>query len=162
MSLILVNMPDVPGEAGTAGFADQIGCLAVRYALDNKVVAATTRTEGVSRHGPIELFHRPDKATPLLKLNASKGTNMGTVVISRVKTINKLPKAVEVLTLTNTFVVRVDLDTPVDPATGEPGEPLETFALEYDGITWAYTHYVGIESKGVTSATYNVATGATE
>jgi type VI secretion system Hcp family effector len=161
MSLILVNISGVPGEANTSGFENQIECLAVRYALDNKVVVAATRTEGVSRHGPIELSHRLDKATPWLKLNASKGTNMGTVEISRVRTIGTQPRAVEALTLTNTFVVRVDLDTPVDPATGEPGEPLETFALEYDAITWAYTPYVNGVSEGVTSANYNVSTGVT-
>ena len=161
MSLTLVNISGVPGEASTTGFENQIECLALRYALDNKVVVAATRTEGVSRHGPIELSHRIDKATPWLKLSASKGTNMGTVDISRVRTIATVPTAVETFTLTNTFVVRVDLDTPVDSATGEPGEPLETFSLEYDAITWSYTPYVNGVSGGVTSANYNVSTGAT-
>lgn len=149
MSTIMVNISGNEGEATLDGYKGQIECLSMRHAIELPIVSGTTRSEGLSRHGPIELIHTVDKSSPTLRFDASKGTKLGNVVISRLRMVGGQMQAVETITLTNAVVVRVDTETPIDPSTNEPGdELLETFALEYSDIAWDQQVFVNNEMKG--------------
>lgn len=154
MSIIMVRIQGVEGEATLAGYQGQIECLSMRHAIDLKIDRSGAETVGEARHGPIELTHSLDKASPSIKLDSCAGRNLGTVTISRLRMISGTPKAVETITLMNAYVVRVDIDTPIDPSTREPGDELmETFSLEYSDIVWDYKHFVNnIEHGTVTGA----------
>lgn len=156
MSNIVVKIDTIPGEAQVADHADEIQCLTMRHAIVQPSVSAAVRVEGTSKHGPIELTHVVDKASPLLREAATMGSNLGTVVISRMSTIGGQPKAVETITLSNAYAVRVDVDTPLNPTSNElVDEPLETFALEYEDITWEHKQFVGQMEQGQTSGTWS-------
>ena len=140
MSDILVKISSIKGESNLAGYAEQIECVSMRHTIDLPVVADNaTRTEGASMHGAVELMHAVDRASPLLRAEALAGTNLNEVVITRMGQIEGETKPVETITLSNVYVVRVDLDAPVDLATMLPvDEPQETFALEYSQIVWNF------------------------
>lgn len=152
MSTILVKIDGVEGEATLAGYEGQIECRSLRHAIVHPLAASGMAhpEEGVSWrgavdswHGPIELAHSVDKASPLLRLAACDGRNLGTVVITRMRPARKAAgtQPAEVIVLGNALLARVDVDTPVDPKTGLPGEePVETFSLEYGEITWDYRY----------------------
>ena len=150
MSNIMVKIAGAPGEADLKGYEEQISCQSMRHAVDLPVVSkGKSRTEGASRHGAIELSHSIDSASPALRLAASAGTNLGKAEITRMRMIGEASVVAEVIKLNNVYVVRVDVQTPLDPVTSEPAEdPTEVFCLEYSDILWNYTHYVDGENKG--------------
>lgn len=157
MSNILVNISTVPGESQQAGYTGQIECFAMNHAIDLPTVTmGASRTGGASRHGAIHLLHSVDKATPGLRHACSAGTNLGTVVISTMQMIEGTSKAVDVHTLSNAYVVRMEMETPVDPSTNKPAEePVETFALEYSAITWDRNRYENGALAGTTSGAWD-------
>ena len=150
MSNIVVKISGVDGESDLVGYEGQIACQSMRHAIDLPVVSrGSARTEGASRHGAIELAHAFDSASPMLRLAASAGTNLGEAVITRMRMVGGTLNVAEVITLTNTYVVRVDVQTPLDPATSEPAEdPVEVFSLEYSDIHWDYKYYVNGSEVG--------------
>ena len=157
MSRIVVKIPTIAGQSTEAGFVAQIQCTAMRHAMSIPVSnTQSTRTGGIATHGSIEMTHRIDKATPGLKLAATKGTGLNTVAITRLKTVAGKPAPVEKWTLSNAYVTRVELDTPVDHATNEPGEPVERFHLAYAGIQWDF-----LEDAANTTGSYNTESGET-
>ena len=162
MSNIMVKIDAIEGEATLGGFEGQIQCSSMRHAIDLPVVAGEIRVEGTSRHGAVELLHPIDTATPSLKLAASVGSNIGTVTITRMRMIGGQARPAEIITLGNVFVVRVDTDTHVDPATREPAdEPVEIFSLEYSDIIWEHKHYVNDAEQGLVSGSWSTATQST-
>ncbi len=140
MSDILVKIESINGESSLTNYDGQIECVTMRHTIDLPVVAtSSTRTEGASGHGAIELTHAIDRASPLLRAEASAGTNLGTVVITRMGMVDGESQAVETITLKNVYIIRVDVETPLDPSTMLPvDEPQETFALEYNEIVWNF------------------------
>ena len=132
----IADTVSIVGEGTRTGFVNQIVCESLHHAIELSVEAATNRTGGAaSRHGMVELTHSIDKATPALRLAAAKGTNLGTVKISRMS--GQTATVLEEIELANAFVGRVDLDTPLDQTNMEPGDNLkETFALLYTKIKW--------------------------
>lgn len=155
MSIFMVNIGTIQGEATQAGFENQIECSSMRHAITLTTVGdGQTRVEGTSRHGPISLSHTIDKASPALKLAAALGTGLGQVTITRLR--NNMPA--ETVTMNNAYVVRIDTDTPLDEATREPAEEAtETFCLEYDAITWEFKHVVNGVEQGQTAGSWSVA-----
>ena len=152
MSDYLVQISAIAGESQLIGYEGQVECLALRHAIDLPVVArGASRVEGTSRHGAIELDHTLDMASPSLRHALSAGTNLGQVVITRMSMAGGEARAVETVTLADVYVVRVDVDTPLNTATGRPGEDLiETFSLEYSEIRWDQKKYVnGVEAGSV-------------
>ena len=143
MSTILVNIPNVNGSSTISGHEDQIECSAVAHAISKQMVAKATRTEGASRHGAIELTHLIDRASPKLKDLATKGTVLDSVMIEEMRMVGEEYQTVYQFQASNAVVVRVEVDTPVDPTTNEPGTPTETFALSYSRLEWTYTPYDG-------------------
>lgn len=141
MSDIQVKIESIIGESDQKGYAGQIDCISMRHAIDMPVVAtSSSRIEGSSVHGPIELTHAIDRATPLLRAEACAGTNLNTVVITRLGQVDGETQPVETITLKNAYVVRVEAETLLDPATMQPAdEPLETFSLEYGEIVWNFS-----------------------
>ena len=109
----------------------------MRHAIDHKITATGGRKVGSSQHGGIELVHFLDKATPKLHQFAAGGNNKSTSTITRVDSSG----VVETIKLYNTYIVRVDVDTPVHAETLLPDDqkPVETFTLEYSKIEWKYT-----------------------
>lgn len=155
MSDILVAVPDLEGESALPGYEGQIECMAMRHAIDLPVVSrGSTRVEGASRHGPVELDHSFDLASAGLRMALSAGQNLGKLTITRMRMLGGASVAAEIITLNNVYVVRIDLDTPVNPATGRSSEdPMETFFLEYGDITWDYKkHANGVEVGSVQGA----------
>lgn len=155
MSDCMVKISGINGESTLTGFNGQIECLAMRHAVDLPVVAqGASRVEGASRHGPIELDHSFDMASASLRLALSAGANVGEVVITRMRMVGGESRPAEIITLGNAYVVRIDVDTPVDATTGRPAEePIETFSLEYSDIRWDYKKYTnGVETGSVQGA----------
>ena len=146
MSNIIVEIPNVPGESTLEGYADQIDCLAIQHGIDMPVVATSTaRTEGVSLHGCVTLYHAVDKASPLLRLKAAQSADLGTVVIRRFRTADGETSPAEIITLGNAQVVAVYLETPLgnESAGSEatPADmPFEVFTLDYTQIKWEYKY----------------------
>ena len=164
MSNIVVKIAGVPGETDLTGFEGQIACQSMRHAIDLPVVSkGATRTEGASRHGAIELSHSIDSASPILRLAASAGTNLGKAKITRMRMIGGASVVAEVIKLNNVYVIRVDVQTPLDPSTSEPAEdPTEVFCLEYSDIHWDYKHFVDGSEKGSVQGSWSTSTLSVE
>lgn len=143
MSDILVQIPNIPGEASETGFQGQIKCDSMRHVVDTPVESTKEmRRGGVSKHGAIELTHSIDLASTLLRLRASDGSSLGTVVISRLISVGEGSKAAETITLSEAKVVRVQVQTPYTPGNAEPhGKLVETFCLGYGAIRWRFQTY---------------------
>ena len=143
MASIFVKISDIPGDATQKGYEKQIQCVAMRHVYKQPLDLSKARKTGQSKHGAIALTHTADKASPLLKKNAmATSNNQGTVVITRLQTGG----VAETIQITNAAVVRVDLETPLSPATLQPGDDLmETFYLDYsDGaIRWSHQNVEG-------------------
>lgn len=134
-----------------------VKCFSMHHAIDQQVGnVSADRITGTSVHGPLEFTHVIDAASPKLRLAACGGTNLGDVTVERQVTGN----TVETITLKNAYIVRIDLETPLNPVTKEPGdEPLESFAFEYSSITWsAATTNVAGAVTGQITAGYSTAT----
>ncbi|MYE22978.1 MAG: type VI secretion system tube protein Hcp [Gammaproteobacteria bacterium] len=157
MSTILVNIPNVNGSSTISGHLDEIECRAIRHAMSKQMVAKATRTEGASRHGAFELTHGIDRATPKLKDLATKGTVHNTVVIEEMRMVGEEYETIYRFDLSNVVIVRVEVDTPVDPTTNEPGELTETFALAYTRVEWTYTPYDGTTKQPAVTGAYPAA-----
>ncbi len=155
MSVIMVKIGTIQGEATQLGYEGQIECTSMRHAITLTTVSdGASRVEGTSRHGPISLSHTIDKASPALKLATAMGTGLGAVTITRMRN----NQVAEVITANNAYVVRIDTDTPLDPATREPAEEaVETFCLEYDAISWEFKHFVNDVEQGQTAGAWSVA-----
>ena len=154
MSNILVNIPNVNGSSTISGHADEIECSAIGHAISKQMVAKATRTEGASRHGAIELTHLIDRASPKLKDLATKGTVLNTVTIDELRMVGEEFQSIYKMELSNAVVVRVEVDTPVDPTTNEPGAPTETFSLTYSKIDWTYTPYDGATKQPAVTGSF--------
>ena len=133
------GLNQIKGGSTLDGYVDQLECTSLRHAVELPVMAKSgVRITGVSRHGTVELTHRIDKASPTLRQALCQNRNLDTVVITRLAT----GKVEETITLLNAVCAQIQIDTPVDRATGEPfDEPVETFCLDYSGIVW--NHNVG-------------------
>jgi len=156
MSNIMVTIPNIEGEV-EGDSAGAIQCDALRHAIELPVYAGTVRVEGTSSHGPVALTHAVDKATPPLRLAASLGTNLGTVNVKVSRVVEGGAQVVEQIDLENASVVRMELDTPLDPATLEPQDaPIETFYLEYSKITWTANKFESGLAAGSVSSAFDV------
>ena len=157
MSDIYVNISDIDGEATAVGYDGQIKCESMRHAIAHEIMSTGARKVGNSRHGAIELTHSIDKATPMLHEAAANANNLGRVTITRLSSAG----LAETITLSNVYVVRVDIDTPLDAESLLPDdqEPVETFALEYSQIEWDYKWYVDGADQGTVSGGWNTQTG---
>ena len=154
MSTILVNIPNVNGSSTISGHADEIECSAIRHAMSKQMVAKAVRTEGASRHGAIELTHGIDRASPKLKDLATKGTVLDSVTIDEMRMVGEEYQSTYKLEAHNVVVVRVEVDTPMDPTTNEPGALTETFALAYTKLDWTYTPYDGTTKGAVVTGAF--------
>jgi len=143
MADILVKIDSIQGESTILGYQRQIHCDSVSHAIDLPVLTkGSVRAEGASYHGTMELTHKLDCATPFLKYAASSRASLGTAVITKLRTMAGEPKPVEIVTLQQTYVVRVEINTPIDYETGYPSDVMtETFSLRYGAITWKYNLY---------------------
>ena len=144
MSEYVVDIPTIEGQSlitvvESGASKKLINCVSMHHAIDMQCDNTnTSRTSGTSRHGPLELTHVLDAASPKIRHACAAATNLGTVTIKRLATAAAGATAMETITLTNAYVVRVDTDTPIDPTSREPAdEPRESFALDYGTITWA-------------------------
>lgn len=156
MSTIYVKISGIEGESTHKDYSKQIECLALRHAVSLPVVAAQIRVEGDARQGPVILYHRPDKASPILKQDVLLGTNVGTVTITRMRSIAGASRPIETISLQNAYVVRVDVDTLPDEKTLElSDEVMESFHLEYSGIQWTYQTWKGSVKGGTVSGSWN-------
>ena len=163
MSNIIVEIPNVPGESTLEGYVDQIDCTAMQHGIDMPVVAkSTARTEGVSIHGSVTLYHEVDKATPLLRLKAAQSADLGTVIIRRFRTADGVTSPAEIITLGGAQVVAVYLDTPLsdDPqAAGNENTPadmpIEVFTLDYAEIKWEYKYKPAGGTESTISGSYS-------
>lgn len=159
MSTIYVKIAGVDGGSEHPEFSGQIECAAMRHSIDLPVVSAAVRVEGTSSHGPLVLAHMLDNASPILKQAALTGANLGDVEITRMRNIGGQSRPAETIHLSNAFVVRVDVDTLMDEATGELGDELiESFHLEYSEIRWSHRRYVGDVESGTVEGGWSVST----
>ena len=161
MSEIYVDFDNITGGVTTPEAYDgQIECVSMRHAIDQQVVSTGGRKTGRSSHGPVELTHAIDRATPGLHAAAAGGANQGTVTITRVRSEG----VAEIVTLSNVYVCRVDVETPLDATTLVPDQeqPLERFALEYSKIEWTYKYYTDKGFDSNVTGEYDVANPPTE
>ena len=170
MSDYVVQIDTIEGESnmtvGTGTAAKKlIDCLSLHHAIELVVTnTSSTRVSGTSSHGPIELTHVIDAASPKIRHACASATNLGTVIIKRVASATAGNAALETITLSNAYVVRVDTDTPVDSQTALPAdEPRESFSMEYSAITWqaAVSTETG-QVSGQVESTYNTETATLE
>ena len=156
MTAFVLEIPTIDGESGTVPNASD--CTALRHTIELPVLATgADRTEGAAKHGAIELQKKIDKATPKLRYAASAGENLGTVTIKRLKASGG--GIAETISLENTFVVRYDLDTPIDTDEREPGgDYVEIIGLEYSKISWTLTPFVNNVAQPNVVASFDVAT----
>lgn len=164
MSTIYVNMSNVPGDATQTDFLNQIQCSAILQDFSQPVEsAANPRTQGVSEHRPLVLFHQVDQASPLLRQFALANTDVDEVTIKVTRLIDGSLETVQTIELTKAKVDRVQLVTLVDEATGEPGgELLEAFSLSYgEGTIKWISHRFGDEgtTAGNIQGAWNLAGG---
>ena len=154
MSVIQVSITAIPGESTRTSYVGQIECIAMRHAIDLPVIArGNQRTYGSSQHGAIEMTHRIDKASPLLRHAVSAGTNLGTVVVTKLEMISGALKPSEVITLNNVYITQVAVLTQIDPANIGAGstDPLEMFEMDYSRVEWVGKRYDnGVETGSVT------------
>ena len=167
MAQFFVKMADstgISGEATVPNFAGQIECSGLRHAVSLPVVQSSSRVEGASQHCGIEMTHTFDSASPGLKLAASVGSNLGTVEITRMRMIGGTGlMPADTCTIHNTFVVRVEVQTPLNPNTNRPDdEPLEIFSLEYSDIIWLSKEYVNGVEVGQVSGGWSIPTQSTQ
>lgn len=154
MSTILVKMPNVKGSSTISGHTGEIECSGIQHAVSKQMVAKASRTEGATRHSPVSLTHSIDRATPKLKELASTGTVMNEVVIDEMRMVGEDYQTIYQWKLSNVAVVRVEVGTPVDPTTNEPGAPAETFALSYTKVDWTYTPYDGMTKQPAVTGSF--------
>ena len=157
MSTILVKIPDVNGSSMIQGHENEIECSGISHAISKQMVAKATRTEGASRHGPVQLTHNVDRATPKLKDLATKGTVVPSVVVEEMRMVGEEHQTIYKMELTNVAVIRVEVDTPIDPTTNEPGAMTETFGLSYTKMDWTYTPYDGMTKQAAVTGSYPAA-----
>ena len=160
MSKIMVSIASIEGESAQAGYENQIECDGMQHGIDMQVVSAgSTRIEGASIHGCITLRHQIDKATPKLRLAATKSSVLGNVTISRLRGASA--EAAEIITITSTQVAEIFVVTPVSGSGGTAGEvvpaalPYEVFKLDYDEIRWEYRHSVDGVVASTVSGSYS-------
>ena len=170
MSEYVVQIDTIEGESKVTVVSGTttkklIDCVSLHHAVELVVTnTSSTRVSGTSSHGPIELTHVIDAASPKIRHACAAATNLGTVIIKRVATAEAGATAMETITLSNAYVVRVDTDTPVDSQTALPADdPRESFSMEYSAITWqaAVTTETG-QVSGQVESTYNTETAALE
>ena len=158
MSKLYASIATIAGDVPStlSAYAGQIECKSIMGGVDLPVIqSGQTRTEGSSIHGDILLTHRFDKASPGLRAAVSAGTQLGTVTVTRVQTINNVLEDVETWKLEGARCTRVFLETPVNDASGESAEePREVFGLEYTRLTWEVRHFVNGVSKGNNERSY--------
>ena len=143
MSNIFVAIDDIPGDATTAGHEGQIQCDALEHGIDLQVeMSGSARVEGRSVHANFELFHKPDKASPLLRAFAAAGKALGGVKVTRTRQVGEATVPAEIFMLKNARVVYVDMWTPINGDGTAAQFPVECFHLEYEEIGWDYKHYV--------------------
>ena len=141
MAAFMVNIGGIRGEVTMLGYEGQIECFSMRHAIALPVVAqGAARTEGASRHGAIELTRAIDMASPPLRLSVSSGTNLGTITITQMCLVDGEIKPVEIITLGNTYVVRIGIDTLLTGNTLDD-RPIEMFSIEYSDIEWIYKYF---------------------
>ena len=164
MSTIYVKIPDVPGEATTPGYVGQIECTGMTLGIDLPVIpTGSARSEGASIHGAIELQHQLDKATPKLRAKAASGDNLGTVVISRTRTVGGDVRLIDRLILLRAALASVFIDTPVKPdGTGPADGLIEVFSLDYDEIQWEYSLYTGNTKSNTLIGSWSTTTQAVD
>ena len=149
MSNIIVQLDGINGDRsvtiGQTTFANNIQCRAMMHAIDLPLaVANNARTEGASVHGPIGFVHEVDKATPPLRGAAAAGNEVTSAVIRRLRMSAGALEIAEEITLSNVYVVRIDIDMFLNDANHQPDDTvLETFWLEYRAINWDYKYRSG-------------------
>ena len=145
MSNIYVKMENVPGGSGNTTYNDQIECLGLQHEFNLPVRSGAnnqTRIQGHSVHSPLVLYHHVDKASPVLRDMAMSNSTSKTATITVVRNINGTNQVFGTIELAGVKVLRVDLVTLVDQASGEPGgEVLEAFQLHYSQIQWVGKAY---------------------
>ena len=155
MSNIIVALPGIQGDTsytiGDTSYANHIGCKGMIHAIDLPLaVANSARTEGASTHGPVGLVHNIDKASPLIREKAAAGSLLATAKIYRLRMSGVSAAIAELITLSDVYVVRVDVDTYLDDQNQPTDNVLETFWLEYGSISWDYK-YKAPGAKAATS-----------
>ena len=156
MSNIYVKIDTIPGDSRQAGYEDQIACESLEHGIDLQVVQyGSARVEGASVHSNFELTHKPDKASPLLRLSAAAATQLGTVVVTRTRKVGESTEPAEIFTLENARVALVEMMTPVNNDGTAVQYPLESFHLEYESIGWDYKYRKDGEPKASVFRSYN-------
>ena len=160
MSTFYVNMQTIDGGSAHGQYLDQIECQGMRHSIDLPVVSVAAggmRVLRASEHGPVVLFHRPDKASPALREAVLGNHHLGDVEINRVRDVEGQTVSVETIWLANARVDRVDLVTLLEGEAGEPGlELLESFHLAYDEIRWSRRRYEGSVLTGTVEGGWSV------
>lgn len=164
MSRYAVAIEGIQGEETLLDFPGTVSCSSMQFGIDLPVVATgADRTDGASVHGSIVLQHNVDSASPALRDVCVRGATISDVTITRLKMVGTAMKPAEIVKLKTVKIVEVLLETPVDAATGEPGEePVEFFALDYDEVKWEYKTYDnGVESATI-AGTYDTGSMTTQ
>jgi type VI secretion system Hcp family effector len=153
MATILTKLEGLDGTVEFAGERGWIECHGMRHAIKLPLVNDAQRTQGPSVHGAVQLIHWIDVASPGLRVAVGAGKQFNQVPVIRLQMLGGALREVERWTLYEVYVTRVDFETPVDRATGLPGDGIdEIFALEYAAIRWrAWKYEDGIQSGSVES-----------
>ncbi|MCY3811461.1 MAG: type VI secretion system tube protein Hcp [Gammaproteobacteria bacterium] len=160
MSHFAVEMTNIPGEETLTDFAGQITCQGMSHGIDLPVVAkGTDRTDGASLHGSVVLEREIDSATPLLREACARSLNIADVTITRIKMVGAQIQPADIVKLKTVKVVQVFLDTPVDPATGQPSDqPVEFIVLDYEEIKWEHKVYANGVATDTLAGSYDTTT----
>lgn len=160
MAHYAVEIDGIDGDETLTDYADQITCSSMMYGMDLPVVAkGADRTDGASMHGIVVLAKEVDKASPLLREACVKSKNIPLVNITRIKMSGTTVQAADITSLGTAKIIKVYLETPVDPSTGEPADqPMEFFEIDYEEIQWVHKVYSDGNRVDTISGSYDTAT----
>ena len=116
MAVIIVNIPDIPGESTLKDFEDMCEAIAIRDTIEVSTARTSgsqraARTAGTAKQSDIQVTRVKDRASPKLAEACSSGKNLGEVTIHLFRTIETGAVAFMRFTLVETFVSRIEWST---------------------------------------------------
>lgn len=136
MNIILMKVPDVPGQTQLDGYADYMELFSYSHAISQHVTANVSnadRTTGRPVHQDFAVTKDVDKATPSLiqACNEGKIYSEVEIIVGR----NDAGAIVEIFK----YKLEDAIVSSMSVSGGGGGKPIETITWNYARIEWTYT-----------------------
>lgn len=134
MDVICLKIDGVEGESTLEGYEKQIMCQAYSHSVHNSLhvdVANIGRSTGRVEHSDFSITKYADKASPLLNYKCCIGANLGTVIMTVLRSSGEKAHVPQVIyTFDNAMLSHVSISG------GSGGAPVESLAINYSKIKW--------------------------